>query len=299
MISSKRGASEDTIPDVVSTSHIPVLEKFNFSQSEYSLIAFCSDIQLKMQNILPNIPVFILQTGDESYMFRKKFEHIVTSEIELVTPRVVVKIDDIQIQSDQNSYQYVPVNYHFNNRNWTCLGRRQELLFSVTLNLVSPNFPMALRNHMILSSLLSHDNTYTYEFCANTYEASYSLTGTSKEEPAMEVSSATKNWNMPFSIDLRVPVFMPRVESIKSFDEAGMLVGLRPIFNIEIKQDGTTTDYATLIGGLPEDVEGDDYGINDQPEKTKNPNSDLKIYLPVVNPVEMNQKEGDLSPDNT
>lgn len=287
------------LEDVVSSAGIPILEKYNFSQLEYSLIAFCSDIQLKLQNILPKLPVFVLQTGDETYMFRKKFEHVDPKEIEMATPRLVIKFEDVQIQGDQNSYQYVPLLYYYNNQNWTCTGRRQEVLTSVSLIFVSPNFPMALRNNMIFSSLLSHDNTYTYEFCANTYEAAYSLTGASKEEPSMEVSSGTKNWSMPYNIDLRIPVFMPRVETIKTFDESGILVGLRPVFNIEIKQDGVTTDTATFEGAVSDGDDYEDVDNNSETQTKPNLNRDLKIYLPVVNPVFMDGKEEDLSSNNT
>lgn len=300
MIKEKIKIQNDMKEDVISSAGIPILDKFDFSQLEYSLIAFCSDIQLKLQNILPKIPIFVLQTGDETYLFRKKFENIDMKEIEMSTPRLVIKFDDFQIQAEQNSYQYVPLLYHLNNQNWTCIGRRQEVLVNVQLNFVSPNFPMSLRNLLIMSSLLSHDNSYTYEFCGNTYEAAYSNSGTGKEDISMEISSGTKNMNNSFQLDLRVPIFMPRVETIKTFDESGLLVGLRPVFNIEIKQDGITTDTSTIEGELPDDDYYEEKDNADGEQQSYKPrDGDLKIKLPVINPVMMGQHFENLSEDNT
>ena len=50
----------------------PLLDKYPFNQLEYALLGFVGNIQLKLQNIVPTMPVFILQTGDDTYMFRKK-----------------------------------------------------------------------------------------------------------------------------------------------------------------------------------------------------------------------------------
>lgn len=283
----------------------PLLDKYPFNQLEYALLGFVGNIQLKLQNIVPTMPVFILQTGDDTYMFRKKFEHIQTKEIVQHVPRVVLKIEDFQIQQEQNSMQYNELRYHYKNENWVCQGRRQNMMFTITTYFVSSNFVRALQMIEIAQSITSHDNTFTYEYVGVTWEGAYSSVGNSKEEPSMQPSSESRNYTIAFNIELNIPIWAIRAETIRSFGEAGIGDEWFPNFDIDINNGDGTFDHSDLDmteedfeGGTtkPEDNNGIEGGVvNGSPNASVEDTSWLpKINLDIA-PKEMNNDIGKLS----
>ena len=277
-------------------SEKPLLNKYPFNQLEYALQGFVGNIQLKLQNIIPSMPVFFLQTGDDTYLFRKKFEHITPKEIIQHVPRVVLKIDDFQIQQDQNSMQYNELRYHYRNTNWVCQGRRQNMLFTISAQFVNSNFVKALQMLEISMSISSHDNTYTYEFVGNTWEASYSSVGTSKEEPSLQPSSESRNYTVALNIELQIPIWAVRAESIRSFDEAGIGEEWYPNFDIDIDNSDGTFDHSDLdITEEDYDTEIDTDSISDQVTNVTNGTVEDKSWLPKIKldtaPQEMNGEQ--------
>ena len=65
---------------------------YSFNQCELSIQAMCAYIKLKLQELVPNLPVFIMNSGDFSFLVGKKFEKTDNKEVYLKTPRVVLKI---------------------------------------------------------------------------------------------------------------------------------------------------------------------------------------------------------------
>ena len=80
--------------------------KYDFNHIKTGLIAFIADLELKLQNIIPDLPVFILQTGDASYYLDKKFQNIESKEIYQKIPRFVIGFEEIHVQPEENSNQY-------------------------------------------------------------------------------------------------------------------------------------------------------------------------------------------------
>lgn len=278
------------------------MDMFGFNQLESALVAFCGDLQLKLQYVMPTLPVFVLQTGDDTYLFRKKFEQVDAKEILEKTPRFVIKFESITILQDQMTMQYNNFVFNYGGINYQCIGRRVAIEFQVMTFFVSPNFVKALQNFEVLASLFSHDNVFTHEYAGITFECAYSSLSNSEEYPSMEVSNQSKNMALNNQITLQVQLMSPRVETIKRFDQNWGGGGFDPVFDINIKQGDEVTDNSTLdtrdteedepitpenntgIGGA-ESLE--EFAAN-QPSR---PRENAKIKLPTSNPVFYDGKE--------
>jgi hypothetical protein len=187
---------------------------YRFNQIETALIAFCGDIEKKVNQIIPNTPVFVLQTGDFSYYIDKKFQEAPFQDIVQQSPRLVITFEDIQYLQDQNTNQYNKIEYVLDDVLYVATGRRLAVNMPTILNFVSPNFIYGLEHFEVLSTIVARDNVFTYEFLGNTYECAYVNNSVSSEMPAMEVSSQTRDVNIKLNFDLQIHLFVPVVDSI-------------------------------------------------------------------------------------
>jgi hypothetical protein len=193
--------------------------KFDFNQIRYGLEAFMGNIQLQLQNIIKDLPVFIIQSGDMSYLFHEKFIENEEKEIYLKVPRFLVDFDDIQFQQDQLSNMYNRLTYLYEGKNYETTCRRIPLLIPVNTNFVCSNFITYLENFEVMTTISSRDNPFTYEFCGSTYEASYGLQNPSSERPSMDVSSATRDYNIKTVFELQLHIIIPRINSIREYSD--------------------------------------------------------------------------------
>lgn len=267
-----------------------ILDQYGFRQIETGLVAFVGDLQLKLNKILKTLPVFVLQTGDDTFLFKKKFEHINPSEVVMHTPRFVIKFESVTIAKDQNTMQYNEFVYNYQGINYQCVGRRIALNFQVSTFFVSPNFLKAMQNLEIMLALFSRTNIFTYEWAGLTFESGYSSLSNNEEYPAMEVGQSSKNMVLNNSLELQLQVLAPRTDSIKRWDEGMGGSNLIPHFNIDIKQDGDVTDNAIVDPSnseLPDDT-SDELPVAGQPDakpiyKNKEPKYPAK-HAPVEYP---------------
>ncbi len=187
---------------------------YKFNQIETALISFCADVTKKVNQIHDDIPVFFLQNGDISYVLREKFEENDDKELLLKTPRVVLGIEDIQYLLDQNTNQYNKVIYKIDEKQYQTTARRLGINIVVNIDFVSPNFIKALENFEVMSTLVSRDNVFTYEFLGNTFESAYVMQSPSMERPTMDIGGATRNYNVRITFDLQVHLLVPQIDSI-------------------------------------------------------------------------------------
>lgn len=202
--------------------------KYAFNQIETSLIAFVSNIQLKLQHIVPNLPVYFSNTGDFSYYVDKKFIETKNEELYQKTPRVTIKLDDIQQNIQEDSNQYNKINYLFDNNDgegplaYQCVARRKAYNIQLTCNFVSPNLISALNYFEVMSTLCTRDNVFTYEFLGNTIQSAYNITQSGNEIPTIDMGQGgTRNVNIINMIELQLHLIVPRVESIIRVDDTG------------------------------------------------------------------------------
>lgn len=196
--------------------------KYSFNQFELSFLGFCSNLQQKLQAIVPNLPVFVQNSGDFSYITDKKFVQTSNEEIYLKVPRFVIKFEDFQMNQQEDTNQYNKINYHFTDGyNYQAVVRRKAYDVQISGYFVSSNMITALNHMEVMATLMSRDNVYTYEFLGNTMQSAYNITQTSNEVPTIDMGQGgTSNVTVSFQIQLQVHLLVPRIESIIRTDDA-------------------------------------------------------------------------------
>ena len=196
--------------------------KYAFNQLELALIGFASYLQLRLQYLIPNIPVFFMNTGDFSYLVNKKFVETKNEDLIQKVPRFVIKLEDIQPNQQENSNQYNKIFYRFEGRNYQVVVRRLCYNIQLTTNFVSSNLITLLNHIEMMATFASRDNVYTYDFLGNTCQAAFSIQGTGNEFPSIDMGQGgTRNHSTSNNIELQVHLLVPRIETIILADETG------------------------------------------------------------------------------
>lgn len=198
----------------------PYKVNYDFKQIQKGLIGFIGDIELKLQAIIEDLPVMVIQTGDLSYYLDKKFNKIENQEIYQSVPRITISVSDVQYNEEEKTNPYNNFIYKFNEKEYCCTARRMTLLLPIEVNFVSSNFIKMLESFEIMATIIARANVYTYEFGGNTFEACYSLSSNSNENPAMEVSSASRNSVAKSNFDLQLHIIVPRINTIQLLTDA-------------------------------------------------------------------------------
>lgn len=194
---------------------------FAFNQFESALTGFVNNFQLKLQQMIPDLPVYIQATGDFSYMVNKKFLETKNQEIYQKIPRVVIKIEDIQINQQEDSNQYNKFYYIFDNEYYQCTARRKAYTINITSNFVCSNFITMLNNMEVIAVLCAKDNVFTYEFLGNTFQSAYVNSGTNSEIPSIDMGSGgTRNCTFTNQWELQVHLIVPVIDSIVHVDDS-------------------------------------------------------------------------------
>lgn len=216
--------------------------QFQFKQIETGLGAFIANFEAKLNDIYPDIPVMVLDTGDETYFLKEKFEK--TKEIYLQVPRVTISINDIEFQTDQDSNQYVKFIYKFIGRLFKAQFRRKTTNLPVVCNFVCSNFIKALEYLEVLACILAVDNIFTYNYMGSVYSASFNLTSFSLEKNPIEVGGS-KNFVIKANIDLQLQLMLVKYNTIQDVTDSNGGSGLTPEFNIKDKNGDI--DYETVL----------------------------------------------------
>lgn len=207
---------------------------FSFTQIQSALIAFVTDIESKLKTYIDDIPVFVLQTGDTSYVMDTKFKENTVKEIYENIPRFVITFSDIDHSSDTDTNTRNRYNYLFNNKVKTAIIRRMEIRITAQCTMVSSNFIKGLENLEILLAIFGRENVFTYEFAGSTFDAGYSCqNSTDIHFPEME--NGTRNFTQSLNITIQLHIYLPRIDRIEDYVKD-------TVFRVEINSDTPTID---------------------------------------------------------
>lgn len=195
---------------------------YKFNQFETGLVAFISNFEKKIQNIIPEIPVFVLETGDETYWFKGKFETKKgeTTEHYMKVPRVTLTIDEATLDTEQDTNQYTKIKYVVDIEEYVSQVRRKAITFPFKCSLVCSNFLFGLSYLEILITILSIDNTFTYDFLGNTYHGNFNSSSFSLDKTPME-NGGTKNFIINVNIDVQLQPMIIRYDTIQNTNDIG------------------------------------------------------------------------------
>lgn len=194
--------------------------KWSFNQIESGLISMIGNFELTIQELVPELPICVLQTGDFSYMLNKKFVETTNKEIYQKVPRLIIGLDDIQYQQEQQTNQYNKFYYPFEEKTYEAVVRRLAVNIGITTDFVSSNLIQAFQNFEVMSTIISRDNVFTYGFLGCTLEGAYSMSTNSMEKPGMDIGSGTRNISIKNSFDLQLQILVPRVDSIRLYADS-------------------------------------------------------------------------------
>ena len=206
---------------------------FKFEQTITGLTGFVGDIEKKIHDIL-EMPVFVLHSGDGSYWLNSQFHETDAKVIYECIPRLVIKLDTVEMSSSDltnayNKYNYI--NKHSciscpkqddKEKVYTAKVRRMPLKINTQCTMVSSSYIDALINMEIMMSIFNRENAFTYDYDGNTYHAAYSVPSIDNQNitmPEMDISGQTRNVIQEFGVELQLHIYSPRIESINEIQE--------------------------------------------------------------------------------
>jgi hypothetical protein len=212
---------EDIVP-----ANIGSKINYKFNHFRMGVDAFIANLEKKLQYIVDDLPVYVLNTGDSSYWFQGKWTNQSGdtarrhTEIYQKVPRVVLEFDDFQFNTDQNTNQYTQFQYKWNDAEWNAKGRRQATTIPFNLNWVCPNQLIAMDCLEVLAAIMCIDNTFTYNVNGNTYQGSFASQSFSMEKGAVTADGSPINSNIKCVVDVVLQPMLVRYETIQPLSDA-------------------------------------------------------------------------------
>lgn len=201
---------------------------YAFNQFELNFVALATFLQTRLQFIVPNLPVFMQNNGDFSYFTRKKWVHCKNEEVIQKVPRFIFRVDDIQINQQEDTCQYNKIYYVFDKKdgqgpkNYCCAARRKAYNVMITTNFVSSNFISMLNHIEVFATLAARENVFTYNFLGHTISSAFTVMGMNNEIPNIDMGQGgTRNCTAINQLELQVHLLVPRIESIALVDDSG------------------------------------------------------------------------------
>ena len=194
---------------------------YSFNQFETALVAFFSDFRKRINFIVPNAPVYFQNTGDFSYFIGMKFHKVRTSDMYQKTPRVVVKLDDIQVNQSEDTMFINQMDYVFDGTEYTCTVRRRTYAVALQIYFVSPSVVSMLNHAEVMATFGARPNVFTYEFLGNTIDGQYTIQSNSTEFPTIDAGSqGSRDVTYATTVELQVPLWIPKIETIKNLHDS-------------------------------------------------------------------------------
>lgn len=242
-------------------------QMFGFRQTLYACIAFVNTVSKTLRELMPDLPVFVLMTGDNNYIMDEKFQ-TVSNEVYEKTPRFVIKFDSFE--RDQSTDTAVFNRYVFlsqeDDNNDVCRAVIRRLCNYVVCQctMVSPNFISAMTHMEMIYAIFSRENPFSYEYQGSTFNGGYTSEGNDFTFP--EQDSGSRNFTQNISVKVQVHLYTPRVETIVrakdlDYDEIGLQIIEKDVNNRddsnpdEVEYDRTDTEQYVKV----EDREDNEY----------------------------------------
>lgn len=192
---------------------------FGFKQLTTAMIAFVTTISKKLHEMMPDLPVFVLVTGDNNYIMDEKFQ-TVSNELYEKTPRFVITLNSLE--RDQGTDTAVFNRYEFLSQDEENPDNKDEMSRAVIRRLcyylncnctmVSPNFISAMTHFEMMCAIFSRENPYTYEYQGSTFNGAFTSDSHDFEFP--ELDSGSRNFNQKLDVKVQIHLYTPRLETV-------------------------------------------------------------------------------------
>jgi len=197
--------------------------KFSFDTTLKGLIAFTADFEKHLNSIKEGIPVYFLNIGDGTY-YNSRFEVVDDSnEIYKENPRCVFKIATVEKETEPAPTKNVDIEYVHENKLYRTSTGKLPLNIPIECNFVCPNFVFGMHYFEILMTIFLSNNTFSYINMNNSYSGNYSVQSYNFEFPQITASSEAKNFIINYTINLNLPIYLPRYETITELHPSNRL----------------------------------------------------------------------------
>ena len=200
------------------TSDILKLYEFNFIERGFE--SFIRSLQTKFRKYREDFPVYVFNTGDEVYMFDWKAtggpgKVFKVSDIYQSKPRLEIKIDDLQINSDQLTTPFVEgvFTIPIDKRDITFYGqvKRIPITYTVTATLVCDSLLHSFKYTELLLTIMYRSNSFEFWHAKRRHQGVYSIQDSLQSENTVEMafSPDSRDWKLglTISVNMQFPAF--------------------------------------------------------------------------------------------
>lgn len=217
--------------------------EYEYKQIISGLVGFVATLELRMKDYIPNLPVYFLENGDYMYVQEQKFiKH--ANEVTLTNPRMCLSMEDLQPNDDQNSNPFNKMLFKSETTSYQATARRTNITIPISVSLVAKGFILGLQQYEMMLAHMSNENVFTYEYQGNTFDGMYSRSSISMQKATLEPSQSQQNFVTKTTIDLLLPIYLPRINTIKPIDEVGYD---GTIINIVTKGETKSEDITSIL----------------------------------------------------
>lgn len=293
--------TQPTNPENLSTSDILKLYEFNFIERGFE--SFIRSLQTKFRKYREDFPVYIFNTGDEVYMFDWKDtggsgKTFKASDIYQSKPRLEIKIDDLQINSDQLTMPFIEgvFTIPIDKRDTTFYGqvKRIPITYTVTATLVCDSLLHSFKYTELLLTMMYRSNTFEFWHAKRRHQGVYFIQDSLPTEKTVEMSFSpdSRDWKLGLTINVNMQFpafdfFNPSNRSIRPIT-AGTIKDVE--FNLGIgdygpgegvvnENESETFSGDELSGKKPTDIDDNTLYGDEQVGNVHNP-----MVIPGYNP---------------
>lgn len=239
---------------------------YGFKQMLSAAIAFVTSISKTLHELMPDLPVFVLVSGDNNYIMDEKFK-TVAKELYEKTPRFVIRFNSFERDQAQdtavyNRYEFISQDEDAEEQGELARASIRRLCTYLNCNctMVSSNFISAMMHLEMLYAIFSRENPFSYEYQGSAFNGAF--TADSQDFNFPEQDSGTRNFNQNIDVKVQVHLYTPKINTIvlgKDYDYDGVEVTIQEKnVNNRVEVSEEETDYVKK-DMIPEeiDVEGE------------------------------------------
>lgn len=205
--------TQTTKPENLLTSDILKLYEFNFIERGFA--SFMHSLQTKFRKYREDFPVYIFNTGDEVYMLDWKAtdglgKTYKVGDIYQSKPRLEIKIDDLQINSDQLTNPFVEGVFTIpvEKRDTTFYGqvKRIPVTYTVTATLVCDSLLHSFKYTELLLTMMYRSNSFEFWHAKRRHQGVYFIQDSLPTEKTVEMgfSADSRDWRLGLTINVNM-----------------------------------------------------------------------------------------------
>lgn len=206
-----------------------VLQNFPHNFLENALIGMINDLSLWMAP--HNIPVFVLNTGDETFIADEKTMQLMVDNrtreaLYQQRPRIVLDIMNIEFNRDEITSPHERARFVINDTDgqheFSAKVQRVPMTVGVGLELFTDNILYAFKYTEILTMILSKHSTYEFTYLGKVYPGSYIFNYSMGDIKNLVMAQDAEKRNRILTTELSLQLAYPNFNIYRKYAGVGM-----------------------------------------------------------------------------